>query len=158
MTTSTALVTITVTPTVNAVNDSYSTAAGTPVNCPVLTNDMVNGLPATPAALNQAPEVTVPPAHGTVEWDGTQFVYTPEEGFCGADTFEYEIERTCTFEFRFIAAASNEGPPSVGFAAGSYVSTGWGTALGPLPSSGSTRVITAPGIFILDIRPALPAL
>ena len=60
MTTSTALVTITVSPTVNAANDSYSTAAGVPVNCPVLTNDMVNGLPATPAALNNPPPRPAP--------------------------------------------------------------------------------------------------
>ena len=95
MTTSTALTTVTVTPTVNAANDSYSTAAGVPVNCPVLANDMVNGLPATLESISAVPQITVAPAHGTVEWDGTQFVYTPEEGYCGADTFEYEIARVC---------------------------------------------------------------
>ena len=95
MTTSTALATVTVTPTVNAANDSYSTAAGVPVNCPVLANDMVNGLPATLESISAVPQITVAPAHGTVEWDGTQFVYTPDEGYCGADTFEYEIERAC---------------------------------------------------------------
>ena len=32
------------------------------------------------------------PSHGTVTFDGTTILYTPQEGFIGTDTFEYTIE------------------------------------------------------------------
>lgn len=99
MATSTALVTINVSATVEANDDTATTPANTPVAIDVLANDLVNGVPATAAALDGEPIVTVPPANGTVVWNegAGQFDYTPNEGFCGTDTFEYEIERECEF-------------------------------------------------------------
>lgn len=97
MATDTAIVTITVDASVQANDDTATTTAGTPVAIDVLANDLVNGAPATPAALDGVPVITTPPTNGTVVWntETNQFDYTPNEGFCGTDTFEYEIEKTC---------------------------------------------------------------
>lgn len=97
MATDTALVTITVDATVQANDDTATTSAGNTIDIDVLANDIVNGAPATPAALDGVPVVTVEPTNGTVTWntETNRFDYTPNEGFCGTDTFEYEIERTC---------------------------------------------------------------
>lgn len=97
MATDTALVTITVDATVEANDDTATTTAGTPVAVNVLANDLVNGAPATAAALDGVPVITTPPTNGTVVWntETNQFDYTPNEEFCGTDTFEYEIEKTC---------------------------------------------------------------
>lgn len=97
MATDTALVTITVDATAQANADTATTTAGTPVAVDVLANDLVNGAPATAGDLTGVPTITVQPTNGSVEWNPTteQFDYTPNEGFCGSDTFEYSIEKTC---------------------------------------------------------------
>lgn len=70
-------------PAIAAVDDTATTAVETPENIDVLANDTVT-----------TPTVTIatPPANGTaeVELDGT-ITYTPDEGFCGDDTFDYTI-------------------------------------------------------------------
>lgn len=97
MATDTALVTINVGATVEANDDTANTLANTPVAVDVLANDLVNGAPATAGDLTGVPVVTVQPTNGTVVWNPAteQFDYTPDEGFCGTDTFEYEIEKEC---------------------------------------------------------------
>ena len=97
MATDTALVTITVDATAQANADTATTTAGTPVAVDVLANDLVNGAPATAAVLDGAPTVTVPPTNGVAVWNAAtdRFDYTPNPGFCGEDTFQYQIEKTC---------------------------------------------------------------
>ena len=97
MATDTALVTITVDATVQANADTATTPANTPVAIDVLANDIVNGAAATAGDLTGVPVITVQPTNGTVAWNSVtaQFDYTPDEGFCGTDTFEYSIEKTC---------------------------------------------------------------
>ena len=97
MATDTAIVTITVEGVVQANDDTATTTVGTPVAIDVLANDLVNGAAATAGDLTGAPSLTTPPNNGTVVWnpDTNQFDYTPNPGFCGADFFEYEIEKTC---------------------------------------------------------------
>lgn len=75
-----------------AVNDTAVTDFETPVSIDVLANDTLGGNPVTPGALAGPPTITTPPAHGTVSWNGSTFVYTPDAGYCGHDTFTYEIQ------------------------------------------------------------------
>ena len=102
MATDTAVITITVEPTVTAADDTATTQAGQAVTVPVLANDTVNGAPASVAELDGPPTVvairpegagtaTVDPETGAVE-------FTPAEGFCGPVQIDYEIERTCESE------------------------------------------------------------
>ena len=95
MATDTALVTITVDASVQANDDTATTTAGTPVAIDVLANDLVNGAPVT--SLAESPTITVPPTNGVAVWnvDTDSFDYTPNPGFCGEDTFQYQIEKTC---------------------------------------------------------------
>lgn len=95
MATDTAIVTITVDATVEANDDLATTPANTPVAIDVLANDLVNGVPAT--VLDGSPTITVPPTNGVAVWnaDTDRFDYTPNPGFCGEDTFQYQIEKTC---------------------------------------------------------------
>ena len=97
MATDTAIVTITVDTTVQANDDTATTTAGTPVAIDVLANDLVNGAAATAGDLTGVPVITTPPANGTAVWNNVtnQFDYTPNQGFCGEDTFQYQIEKTC---------------------------------------------------------------
>ena len=90
MATDTASVTINDEATVQANNDTATTSANTPATVSILANDTIDGNPVTPGA----PTITTPPAHGTVSWNPAtnSFDYTPAPGFCGTDTFEYEIE------------------------------------------------------------------
>ncbi|MFZ5482894.1 MAG: retention module-containing protein, partial [Pseudomonadota bacterium] len=69
----------------NAQNDSASTNEGTPVTINVLGNDSdPDGDPLTITGFNQ-------PANGTVNLVNGQFVYTPNPGYVGSDTFTYTI-------------------------------------------------------------------
>ncbi|MFC6041484.1 Ig-like domain-containing protein [Nocardioides hankookensis] len=67
-----------------AVDDHDSTRRDTPVTVDVVAND---------AGRHRPPEVADAPRHGSVEADGDALVYTPDDGFLGADTFTY---RLCT--------------------------------------------------------------
>ncbi len=77
-----ALVQVTVLPVANP--DSYSTPYQTSVAGNVLTNDLGSGLQVTG---------NIQPAHGSanVATDGS-FVYVPDPGFSGPDSFQYIIE------------------------------------------------------------------
>ncbi|MBK8755310.1 MAG: tandem-95 repeat protein [Candidatus Competibacteraceae bacterium] len=78
-----ATVTVTVNPPgLNAVNDTASTAAGTPVSINVLANDTGAGL-----SLNQVSR----PSNGTAVISGNTVIYTPAASFAGSDSFTYTI-------------------------------------------------------------------
>ena len=102
MATDRATIHIAVEPTVAAVDDTASTQAGQAVTVPVLANDVVNGLPATVAALDGPPTVVAihPEGAGTaiVDPETGDVEFTPAEGFCGSVEIDYEIERTCATE------------------------------------------------------------
>lgn len=78
---------------ITANNDLATTPAATPVAIDVLANDTHDGAPVAIGDLAGPPVVVTPPSNGTatVNPDGT-VTYTPNPGFCGTDTFEYEIE------------------------------------------------------------------
>lgn len=100
MAVSTATVSITVQGTVTAGNDSFSTDAETAITFSIadlLANDTANGAPATLDLVEF--EIVSQPANGTLvdNEDGT-FTYTPNEGFCGPDPFDYEITNICQEE------------------------------------------------------------
>jgi CshA-type fibril repeat protein len=80
--TSTATDTITATP--QAVDDSASTPAGTPVSVDVVPNDHGTGLDVT--GVTQPP-----PGKGSVTVVAGQPVYTPPAGFSGIATFTYTV-------------------------------------------------------------------
>ncbi|MCP5195658.1 MAG: tandem-95 repeat protein [Gammaproteobacteria bacterium] len=81
--TDTATVTVTVNPpSLNAVNDAATTAAGTPITVSVLSNDTGTGL--TVSAVST-------PANGSAVISGSAVSYTPAVGFAGTDTFTYTI-------------------------------------------------------------------
>lgn len=77
---STGLVTVLVDPV--AVDDAATTPVDTAVTIDVVANDRGTVLP---------PDVTVPPANGTVALVGGALVYTPAPGFVGTDTFTYQV-------------------------------------------------------------------
>lgn len=68
-----------------AVDDAVETSAALAVTVDVLANDSdPDGDPLTVASVGDPPG-------GTASTDGTTVVYTPDPGFTGADTFDYEI-------------------------------------------------------------------
>ena len=83
----TATVTVTVTNRApEAVNDATTTASGTPVIVPVLTNDSdPEHAPLTVTAVTPGANGTV-----TINADGT-VTYTPNPDFHGTDTFSYTV-------------------------------------------------------------------
>ena len=93
MATDTASVTINDEATVQANNDTATTSANTPATVSILANDTIDGNPVAVGDLQGLPTIPLPPNNGTatVNPDGT-VTYTPNPGFCGTDTFEYEIE------------------------------------------------------------------
>jgi hypothetical protein len=70
-------------PPPTAVDDAATTVAGTPVEVPVLANDLAHGGGALNVSSLGAP------AHGTAAVDGLNVRYTPAAGFVGTDTFTY---------------------------------------------------------------------
>ncbi|WP_310148833.1 Ig-like domain-containing protein [Luteimonas sp. 3794] len=87
----TATVTVVVeAPEIVAVDDSAVTEQNTPVTIPVLDDDTLNGVPVDVEDITIV-EVT-PPSNGRIVIlpDGT-VVYTPDPGFSGEDSFEYQI-------------------------------------------------------------------
>lgn len=73
-----------------AVNDTFSGIPGTPANQPVLTNDTFSGGVPTPSQVQVS--ILTPPSNGTttINPDGT-IRYTPNPGFQGTDTYQYQI-------------------------------------------------------------------
>ena len=87
------LATATISPPLVANNDLASTPANTPVTIDVLANDTFYGAPVAIGDLAGPPTVVAAPSGGTAVWNPAtnSFDYTPAPGFCGTDTFEYEI-------------------------------------------------------------------
>ena len=74
-------------PTVNAANDSATTTAGAAVTVHVLPNDTVTDGALDAGTLHGVAD----PANGTVRYGGDAARYTPNVGFAGTDTFQYEV-------------------------------------------------------------------
>lgn len=158
----------------NANNDFTTTPAATPVAVDVLANDTLDGNPVAVGDLAGPPVVVTPPSNGTatVNPDGT-VTYTPEPGFCGTDTFEYEIATPEPFTF---TAAT--GTISAVLPAGSVIDWGDGSPLQTStgiqiihtysggPYTGTVQVVAAPGgnhrfggdglLTVVDWGPVLP--
>lgn len=87
---SSATETITVTPPITAVDDSYSTPANTP-----MTKGNASKGDSSPLGLSGATwKKTSSPAHGKVSgWDPTtgRFTYTPDKNWSGTDSFTYRV-------------------------------------------------------------------
>ncbi|QOW24193.1 Ig-like domain-containing protein [Lysobacter sp. H23M47] len=77
-------------PQIDADDDSDTTPQNTPVTTPVLGNDKLNGAPINPVDVEI--ELLRQPEHGevAVNPDGT-ITYTPDPGYSGIDTYEYQI-------------------------------------------------------------------
>ncbi|WP_198551492.1 MULTISPECIES: Ig-like domain-containing protein [unclassified Stenotrophomonas] len=75
---------------IDAVDDRDRTPQNTPVTTPVLQNDLLDGRAVDPATV-QVSEL-LPPTNGSivVNDDGT-ITYTPNPGFWGEDSYEYQI-------------------------------------------------------------------
>ena len=68
-----------------AVNDRVSTPKNTPVRIAATLNDTLNGVFQSLVAVNQ-------PLNGSVGFQNAQtFLYAPNTGFCGKDSFDYRI-------------------------------------------------------------------
>ncbi|MBK8563359.1 MAG: lamin tail domain-containing protein [Saprospiraceae bacterium] len=71
--------------TAELVDDSFTVPAGTSTNLDVLNNDV---LPLTINSIG----INAFPMNGTVEINGfTDIIYTPADGYCGPDSFVYEV-------------------------------------------------------------------
>ena len=75
---------------IDAVDDRDRTPQNTPVTTPVLQNDLLDGRAVDPATVQVSEQV--PPTNGSivVNDDGT-ITYTPNPGFWGEDSYEYQI-------------------------------------------------------------------
>ena len=70
-----------------AVDDHVSTTEGSPVNIFILFNDYDND----GDFLSICPQNISAANNGTVVYDGTMFIYTPNSGFSGMDSFNYSV-------------------------------------------------------------------
>ena len=126
--TTTATLNLTVRPT--AVNDSYSTDAGTPIN--FNTSDLL----ANDLGQSRIFTSSTPVTHGTLSiGSGGAVVYTPDAGFSGADSFTYVLTGaggtstgTVSIVVRPLSAvdtsAGKAGAPITGNALGNDTGTG----------------------------------
>lgn len=78
--------------TLLAVPDETATLQNTPVGIALLVNDIIGGIVGNTNGLLKLELLSNPP-NGTVFYDDFLGIvtYTPNDGFCGADTFSYEI-------------------------------------------------------------------
>jgi gliding motility-associated-like protein len=78
--------------TLLAVQDIATTFKNAAVEIPLLVNDIILGITGNTAGLQQLELISNPP-NGSVTYDDFLGVvtYTPNDGFCGADTFSYRI-------------------------------------------------------------------
>jgi hypothetical protein len=135
--------------TVSAANDSATTTAGQPVTINVAANDTISD-GATKITV-QAPGST---ANGTNTASGSTITYTPNAGFTGTDSFEYDICATfpgdygsgdtkecdsATVTVTVGADTSQEGVPQDPYGGGDVGSEGTGTSGsgGSLPHTGA---------------------
>lgn len=107
-------------------DDTALTTAATPVSVDVLANDTLEGSPVGINDLVAPPTVASAPANGIVVWNAAteRFDYTPNAGFCGTDTFEYEIATTDPAPFIFTAG---DGEVRAEFPPGSEIDWGDGS-------------------------------
>ncbi|MEJ5030472.1 Ig-like domain-containing protein [Comamonas sp. MYb69] len=86
--TATATVTVSGPTELSAVNDLAYTTQGQPVSIDVRANDTT-----VPAAQSiGVPSISQQPSHGSVSVDGSgNMVYTPDAGFSGTDSFDYQV-------------------------------------------------------------------
>ncbi|QNE48130.1 tandem-95 repeat protein [Glaciihabitans sp. INWT7] len=146
--TSTATATITVTPL--AVNDAYTTAAGTPAALSVLANDK---------GTNKSAAKLTNPSNGTVVLaaDGTG-TYTPNAGFSGTDSFTYTLTgdggtavATVTITVTPVAVADTLSTPVDTAAAGNLLTNDLGTgksvAVTSGPSHGTLTLTATTGAY-----------
>ncbi|MCW3126417.1 MAG: outer rane adhesin like protein, partial [Bacteroidetes bacterium] len=68
-----------------AAQDTTSTSMQTAVNIPVTTNDF------EPDGDSTTLSVVTPPIHGTATQVGNSYIYTPDAGYAGDDTFYYRM-------------------------------------------------------------------
>ena len=156
MATDTAVATITVEPTVTAVDDSASTQAGQAVIVPVLANDMANGAPATVAELDGPPTVVAirPAGAGTatVDPETGDIEFTPAEGFCGLVEIDYEIERTCeTDDTNAMQFEAGEGSLWIQMPAGTVVDWGDGSPPTTLTEAIHEHVYDGNGPYVASV-------
>lgn len=78
--------------TLLAVQDLATTFKNNPVEIPLLENDIIGGIPGNTSGLNELLLIS-DPVNGTVNYDDFLGIvtYTPNEDFCGTDTFSYRI-------------------------------------------------------------------
>jgi hypothetical protein len=163
--TSTATVTITVVPppAPDAVGDSYLLTAGSP-----LTENAAGGLLANDTGAMIAVTTNTAPAHGGVAVAGTgAFVYTPDAGYSGPDSFTYTIadqySRTATATVTLLVrpvaanvAGSGVGPAALVVTPTPAVGTGPFTyALASTPPSAAGIAVIDPSTGQITFTPAL---
>jgi len=133
----------------HVVNDEYSTPEDTVLDTEnVSNNDTFTG--------NVLHTVAVPPAHGTVSFNGFgvggSFVYTPDANFSGTDTFQYSV---CPSTGGAPATRTCSGPAEVGLVTinVSYVNDAPIANNDEIPvnGTGSSIVFTAADILANDI-------
>ncbi len=134
-------------------NDLATTPAATPVAIDVLANDTLDGNPVAVGDLAGPPVVVTPPSNGTatVNPDGT-VTYTPNPGFCGTDTFEYEIAEA---QFTFVAGL---GQLQVAAPQGSVVDWGDGSPLETIGVAGwlqHTYATAGPHVGTVEQQPGV---
>lgn len=78
--------------TLLAVTDAANTFINTSVEIPLLLNDVIRGIVGNTAGLQELILLSNPP-YGIVTYDDFLGIvtYTPNDGFCGTDTFSYQI-------------------------------------------------------------------
>lgn len=81
--------------TLLAVPDVAGTLRNTPVEIVLIANDIIRGIVGNLNGLNKLELLSNPP-NGTVFYDDVlgKVTYTPNDGFCGTDTFSYQITDT----------------------------------------------------------------
>lgn len=137
-------------------NDFATTSANTPVAIDVLANDTLNGTPVSIGDLAGPPTVLTAPSGGTAVWNPAtnSFDYTPAPGFCGTDTFEYEITEAPDV-FTFVAGL---GSLRVSVLAGSIVDWGDGSPLETIGAAGAlqhTYVTAGPHVGTVTQQPGV---
>lgn len=70
-----------------ALPDSYSVTQDVPLFLPVMSNDTDVDSPLANLTLTGYTN----PAHGTISLSGTGFLYTPNTGYSGNDSFSYQV-------------------------------------------------------------------
>lgn len=74
--------------------------------------------------------VTSQPAHGTLSAQGTQFTYTPNAGFVGTDSFQYQIDNGVQVSNTGTVSIEVQGPTSSGGGGGGFGLGGLAALLG----------------------------